>query len=862
MRKALLVLLLVGIVLVAGCMGGTTEKTASGEETGTVSETQKETSTVQESPGEVMQTTTPETTSQPQERTTDIADIGTKAHIRLFNSSGLAGIEVHVDGATWVSNGNAYNTLFDYAPMFYSGGNLYIYQYVDESFSQVYTDGTLEVYPFIVLKMPVNGVEFTFAGPQDSILTVGTDGKLYLIVYDLDERKNWPSDDDKKIVYFYKTKRVESWDLNVKHVAAGSEKNDEYVYYVAWNGNEVYVIGWDYENLLDFTKGEGQKAEAKRFSFDNVRDVLIGKQGIYVLSGGKLYVMNTVDGPDGVEVSAEFDVGENAQLSLDEGGDYDLVSLYDGKTLKLMVFEDGKLDEDYQAEIKLEGYESVYVYLPSSGVEFVALKGNRAYFYTFDFTYRETTLAGYLDLPVKPVWASGYIDGWDVGVITFWGDDGKYYRLFEVLKTSEGESQSGESEGTAGESGGSGTSSGTSGESGGSTSTGTPESGQGTEASFEGQLKNFLENAYTVEGLVYSRDGYNYRGVKITPKTGKLYYFPYGDESVLFLIECDKVIWIVPWDLDFFEGSTDNPRIDPHNTGSVRLILLPARARLYYSVPNDDIAMMVDKSGKLHILAGWEERHSENDVVWETFKGDAVYDFDAEGLSIYPSYWDNHEFIVWKGTELRVYIYDGDTLFHKLKEGINVTVEPKVYTLPERIREVNPYLPDDFIVVLTEGGTYLIPDPLGHYSEDTNVYRIDDRVDLIGAYHYWYLDELLAYSNGQLYGLAPDYSDTERKMTIEKGPYVSISNVVGLYGDNDQDEHFALSTSDGTLMVYQRTWNNQRQAYEFALRKTFYLPAPLVKFTFDYRPEWDWIKVLGLGADGSFYNFEIQGGGS
>lgn len=851
MRKALIALLIVGVVLVAGCMGGTSEKSTGGGQTGTSQQTTAggNQGTTGESPSE-----SGGTVSSPEE-------IGQRGHVELFNENGLKGITVHVDGSSWMSNGNAYNTLFDYAPMFYSGGNLYIYQYSDESFSQVYTDGTLEVYPFIVLKMPVKGVEFTFAGPQDSILTVGADGKLYLVVYDLDERKSWPSEDDRKVVYFYKTKRVESWDLNVKHVAAGSEKDDEYVYYVAWNGNEVYVIGWSSEDLFDYTRGEGQKAEAKRFSFDNVRDVLVGKQGIYVLSGGKLYVINTVDGPEGVKVSAEVDVGENAQLSLDEGSDYDLVSVYDGKTLKLMVFEDGKLDEDYQAEIKLEGYESVYVYLPSSGVEFVALKGNRAYFYTFDFTYHETTLVGYLDLPVKPVWASGHIDGWDVGVIAFWGDDGKYYRLFEVLKTEQtGESQSGESEGTAEESGGSGTSSGTSGESGGSTSTGTSESGQGTEASFEDQLKNFLENAYTVEGLVYAKEGYSYRGIKITPRTGRLYYFPYGYENTLFLLDGDKVIRIVPWDQDFFDGKTDNPNIDPHDTGSVRITLLPAKAKLYYAIPNGDYAVMVDENGKLHVLMGLEW-HSGNDVEWSTFKSDVVYDFDASGVLI-QSFWSNYLFYAWKDNELRIYVYNPDTAYKMWDEGANITVEPRVYSLPDRIREVNPYIADDFIVVLTDEGTYLVPNPVGHYGEDTNIYRIDDRVDLIGAYHYWYLNELLAYSNGKLYGLAPDYSDTEKTMTVEKGSYVSISNVVGLYGDYGGEEFIALSLSDGKLPVYQHTWNDQKRAYEFALRKTFYLPAPLVKFTFDYRPEWDWIKVLGLGADGSFYNFEIQGGGS
>ena len=834
MKRIVLVLVLVAIVLVAGCTGGTTEKPTSST---------SPPSTTQGTTGGSQTTTsgTVETSTGTSGKVTSLEEIAGRGHVELLSGNGV-GIKVYVDGSSWVSNGNAYNTRFDYAPMFYSGGNLYVYQYADESFSYAYEDGTLRAYPFIVLDVPVKGVDFTLGGPSGSILVVSEDGTLHFISYDTDEYQKWP-EDKPKVAYFKKIKVHETWPLGVEKVVAGSDSGDEYVYYVAWSKDRAYVIGMTAEEASKLARGEGSKPKAKEFKFDSIQDVLIGGEGIYVLSGGKLYIINIADGPGGLGITGTVETNAR-QVSLDTGEDYDYVALYNGSAVLVMRVSKGKVKE--KASYPLRGFERVQVYVRSGDVDVTAVKGNEMAFYDVSLGRTNLELIGYVQLPAGAKWFEGSYPYADTTVV-LWDENGNYYKFAANLTA-------GQSGGTtaSNETGTSGTSEG-SGETGTETQTSTPPTPAGSASSLNG----FLENAYTVEGLIYTRDGYSYRGIKITPKLGRLYYFPYGYDSVVFLVYENKVLSIVPWDSDFFDGTTDKPSIDPHDTGAVDLILLPAKARLYYSLPNGDYAVMVDQNGRLHILMGLN-RHVGDDVEWYTFMGDAVYDFNASGI-VAQSFWSSYLVFAWKGSELRVYIYNSDTASKMWNGEANVTVEPRVYSLPGRIWEVNPYIADQFIVVLTDEGTYLIPNPVGYYKDDTNVYRIDDRVDLIGAYHYWYLNELLAYSNGKLYGLAPDYSSG--KVSVEKGPYLDVPNAVGLYGANDQDEFIALSLSDGTLGLYQHAWNDQKQAYEFAFRKNLYLPAPLVRFTFDHRPEWNWTRVLGLGADGSFYNFEVQGAG-
>ncbi|GAB6135503.1 hypothetical protein [Thermococcus prieurii] len=849
MRKALLVLAMVAVVLAAGCMGGTTEKPTSSEG-GTAIATSP--SAAHEATGGSQTTSsgTAETSTGTSGTVTSLEEIASLGHVELFRGNGV-GIKVYVEGSSWVSSGNAYNTRFDYAPMFYSGGNLYVYQYADESFSYAYEDGTLKEYPFIVLAIPVKGVDFTLGGPSGSILVVSDDGTLHFISYDTDEYQKWP-EDKPKIAYFRKIKAHETWKLGVENVVAGSDGSDEYVYYVAWGGNKAYVIGMTAEEALKLARGDGSKPQAREFTFDSgIKDVLIGNDGIYVLSGGKLYIINIADGPGSLGITETVDAAGAGQMSLDTGENYDYLALYNGSTVLVMRVSEGRVKE--KASYPLTGFERVQVYVRSGDIDLTAVKGGEMVFYDVSLGSTSLERMGYVALPAGVKWFEGSYP-YAGATVVLWDENGNYYKFAANLTTGQGGGTSGGSNetGTSETSGGSGTENGS-----GGTETETSTQSTSTPSastSSEGSLKYFLENAYTVEGFVYTRDGHSYRGIKIRPKLGRLYYFPYGYDSVIFLVYGDKVLSIVPWDPDFFDGTTDKPSIDPYDTGAVDLILLPVKARLYYSLPNEDYAAMVDQNGRLHILMGLK-RHVGDEIEWYTFMSDAVYSFNASGI-VAQSFWSNYLVFAWKGSELRVYIYNSDATSEMWNGEANVTVEPRVYSLPGRIREVNPYIADQFVVVLTDEGTYILPNPVGRYKDDTNVYRIDGRVDLIGAYHYWYLDELLAYSNGKLYGLAPDYSNG--KVSVEKGPYTTVPSVVGLYGANDQDEFIALSLGDGTLAVYQHVWNDQKQGYEFAFRKNLYLPAPLVRLTFDYRPDIKWTRILGLGTDGSFYNFEVR----
>jgi len=837
MRKVPLVLVLVAVVLAAGCMGGTTEKPTSSGGTAIAASTSTGGS-------QATSSGTARTSTGTSGKVTSLEEIASLGHVELFNGNGI-GIKVHVDGSSWVSSGNAYNTRFDYAPMFYSGGNLYVYQYADESFSYAYEDGTLKAYPFIVLAIPVKGVDFTLGGPSGSILVVSEDGALHFISYDTDEYQKWP-EDKPKIAYFKKIRAHETWRLGVENVVAGSDGSDEYVYYVAWGKNRAYVIGMTAEEALKLARGEGSKPKAKGFTFDSeIKDVLIGGEGIYVLSGGKLYIINIADGPGSLGITETVEAAGAGQMSLDTGENYDYVALYNGSAVLVMRVSKGRVKG--KAGYPLAGFDRVQVYVRSGDVDVAAVKGEEMVFYDVSLGSAALERMGCVELPAAAKWFEGSYP-YGSATVVLWDENGNYYKFAANLTTGQSGGTSGsptetETSGTETSSGGAGTETSTQ-------STSTPS----TSNNPEGSLKYFLENAYTVEGFVYTREGHSYRGIKITPKLGRLYYFPYGYDSVIFLVYGDKVLSIVPWDSDFFDGTTDKPRIDPHDTGAVDLILLPAKARLYYSLPNEDYAAMVDQSGRLHVLMGLK-RHVGEEIKWYTFMSDAVYSFNASGI-VAQNFWSSYLFFAWRGNELRVYIYDSDTASKMWNGEANITVEPRVYSLPGRIREVNPYIADEFVVVLTDEGTYILPNPVGRYKDDTNVYRIDGRVDLIGAYHYWYLDELLAYSSGRLYGLAPDYSDG--KVSVEKGPYATVPNVVGLYGANDQDEFIALSLSDGTLGVYQHVWNDQKQGYEFAFRKRLYLPAPLVRLTFDYRADIKWTRILGLGTDGSFYNFEVR----
>ncbi|NPA47083.1 MAG: hypothetical protein GXO14_00370, partial [Thermococci archaeon] len=588
--------------------------------------------------------------------------------------------------------------------------------------------------------------------------------------------------------------------------------------------------------------GNAAKPEVRVFKFRSpVKGAFVGHEAIYVLAGGKMWMISALEGETGLKVEGSVDIG-GSQVSLDTGG-IDAFSAYDGETLRVYLIRNASVVNELT--LNLPGFESAQIHVSGTDVSVIAQRGSYLAFY--HPSGGRLVLEGYLRLPVRPVWFNGYVSGH--AYVTLWGSDGVSYMLRGKLSEEMGnQTNSGRTETTStGSSRETVTSTGTTTE----TTTGTS-----TRATMEAELKRFLKDSYSVYGIVYSLNGYDYRGIRLTPKTGRLYYYPYGDDDSVYLVSGRYVLRIAPWDGNFFGGDRNTPVVDPEDQ---TLIVLPAAARLYYSIPNGDNAIMVDSGGKLHVLVGLREVHG-SDISWNVFMSNAVYDFDAEGLGLY-TYGKYVTYIAWRGNELRLYVYDDDEDYEMHTRGANLTVRPRVYRLPGRILEVNPYLDPDFLVIRTDEGTYVLPTPYGHYGNDTNVYRIDGYVRFIGFYSYGGINELIAYSGGRLYTLEADYSEYGKNVTVKKGSFLDVSNVVGVYGASDQDEYVAVSEKDGTLKVYQRVWNSGRGRYEFVLRREFSFKAPFRRFVFDYRPEHGWMRTMGTGSDGSFYIYEVRWNG-
>ncbi len=271
---------------------------------------------------------------------------------------------------------------------------------------------------------------------------------------------------------------------------------------------------------------------------------------------------------------------------------------------------------------------------------------------------------------------------------------------------------------------------------------------------------------------------------------------------------------------------------------------------------------MVDQSRRLHILLGLKRKDEINHVYVYVFKSDAVYNFDADGVSIGPGLYGNRVFIAWKDNELRLYVYSDEQAYKMWDKGANITVEPLVYTLPEKIVRVNPYLDHNynFIVVTTDEGTYLVPNPSGHYSDDRNIYRIFGKNEFVGGVHYWGIGDLIVYSGGKLYKLEADYSESKRKMEVTIESTISVPNVVGLYGeyDHESENNILLSLSDGTLLAYTYKWDDTIKGYTFKQLKTFNLGIPLKAFYSDFRPGNGLLALRGLGSNGHFYLFDAR----
>ncbi|WP_456366243.1 hypothetical protein [Thermococcus sp.] len=390
------------------------------------------------------------------------------------------------------------------------------------------------------------------------------------------------------------------------------------------------------------------------------------------------------------------------------------------------------------------------------------------------------------------------------------------------------------------------------------TSTQSPGPSTGTQTSTSTTTQSASETAqglgetFEVQGLNFTKGDYRYFGLRLTPKKGHLEYFPYGDDGYLYQITGKYVLRIYPYDSDYWSGESSTPEIEMPTPD-----LLPEKPKAFYGVPNGDDYLFAGKDGKLHLLVGYGGETEVNGITVNTFKAHVIYDFDATGVVIDKG---DNEYIAWNGRTMRVYAYTSDEHYEMWDRGEEILVEPHEYRFPSHIIEVNPYLDDDFIVVRTADGLYIVPKPNGRYGDDASVYPVlRTYVKFVGAIHYWGIGSLVAYYEDTLHLLEVDYNHDGHKIQVSVNSPVKVRNVIGMYGPNSQEPYVILSTIDGNLLVYDYVWDDEKENYVFKPVKSYRLGAPLVRFYADYREDWNWIRVLGLSRDGTFYNLEISG---
>ncbi len=826
--RLLVVFAVAFMVAASGCMGGT----GGGTSTQQLGEQTSQTGGYETSTGTQISGSSSTHSTSPGTSAGGIEGLYGLTHVK-YSSDGTKWISVWVDNAQWRSNSPEFHFITPESSWFYSSGHLYAFDYGGETLYRYSKEDNQTPYPWFILKVSYEGVAFHRAGPEGAILVLDGDGKLHLIVYNPDKTEKWPSKEYPRVIYYSDIQQEFSWDTGGSHLAAGWDYDENYIYYVTWGGNKVWMVSFTNSELADLLDGTGEKPKPKAFTFDsNVKGAIVGDHGIYVWAGGKLHAF---DMENGEEVSS-IDVPGDGKYYLDIEPNEDVLCFYDGTKAVILHLTNGELNG--RETVDLPNYDFAG-YDKHGGIIF-GFKGTQVDFYDYDPGFSDLEYRGSLNLPATAKTGHAYISTEGDAYAYFWGTDGRYYAVNGELKE---EGPAGSSTGTSSESETETQTSSSSTETQTTTSTTTP-GGSGSE--------NVLQDPLEVEGINFTRGDYKYFGIKVVPKEGYLMYFPYGDESYLYQLIGRYVFRIYPWPYDYWNGYSSEPELEVPTPG-----LLPEEPKAFYGVPNGDNYLLAGKDGKLHILVGYGDEAEVNGITVDTFKTHVAYDFDADAVVIDKNH---YEYIAWKGNMLRVYAYTYEEHHAMWDEGKEIRVSPAVYELPESIVEVNPYLDDDFLVVRTEGGLYLIPKPNGRYGEDTHIYRvINGYVKFVGAIHYWGIGALIVYKDGAVYHLDIEYDQKEHSMKLTIGAKVEIPNVVGLYGPDSQEPYFVVSTSDGKLLIYDYVWDDTKRTYVFKLAKSYDLDFPLVKFYTDYRPEWKWIRIVGIDQDGTFYIIEISG---
>ncbi|WP_457741923.1 hypothetical protein [Thermococcus sp.] len=843
-RTYLIVALLVFVVLTAGCTGNT----------GTTS-TQGRTASENPTQGSV------ETTSS------QSGGAGSSTGNSGGSVSGIADLlkGVVAKGFSVSENGYSYRAIKITVP---AGKFLYYpyYHYNDEAFL-LWSKYVLIYSPYDgkylsgesakpeleldgVMVLPAE-VKLFYPNPEDDYhLMIGTDGKLRIVEYsDTVDVNGLDTSADA-----YETLAEYDFDANGLLITGEYDENDEFHYeFVAWKGNELRIYPYT-EDQLD-SKEKVQPVVYRLPS--EIKDVpLYESDVLYVSTEGGFYI---VPKPFSGYSKKAYKVSSSGLFApvIEWNGDFAVYGNGKLEWIRTGLGEDG-IYLTKKAEARASGIVSLYgPYMTGNGVLLASFNDGKVGIYgiyssTYGSDEDKIEAIGWLNLkvPLKGL-AGDYNPDADRIELIGLGSDGSLYVL------------SGTPARGAPPAGGTGGATGTQTETSTSTQTQTSTTETSTQSPTETQtstpgkseLKAFYENGLVASGISFTKDGYSYTGIKVQAKIGKLYYFPYGDDSYLYAVWSNYLRRPYPWNAysDYRDGEK------PMVSGGL-LEELPGVPKVIYEIPNGDQAIMVDEKGKLHILLGLKDKTIDGMDV-STFKSDVAYDFDADGVSIGSGGIGGGKiFIAWKGSELRLYAYSGDDVYVMLDEGKEIRVEPIVYNLPSKILEVNPHLDNDFIVIRAEDGVYIVANPRGHYKEDRNVYRVFGSAQFVGAHGYWGIDDLLVYANGKLYVLDCEYNEDSKTVDVTVKDSVSIPNVVGLYGEYDGNENnILLSLSDGTLVAYSYGWDDAKGDYAFKHLMDFHLGVPLAKFHTDYRPDDKWIQIMGIGTDGAFYIFEVQG---
>ncbi|WP_052320075.1 hypothetical protein [Pyrococcus abyssi] len=657
------------IVTISGCIGEV--------EIGKVSPTPEESSQtpIEEKTPQEQEVAESTPSPQPEVKEGEIYDL---THIEYSpESAGLIWISLWIDNPRWKS------TLPDFISKqpgnvwFYSSGKLFAFEYGDETLYDYVKEGSKGHYPWTIAKLPYDAVGISWGGPEGSVVVLDSEGNLHLIVYDNENVEYWPSEENAKFVYLDKVKREFSWKVGGQNLVAGWDYDGNHIYYIAWGGNEVWIVSFTGDEIFNLIDGTGKKPTPTKLTFNSqVKDVMIGYHGFYVWEGDKLHIFGISTG----EESSTIEVPRNGNYYIDIGEGEDVVTIYDGEKAIIVHVSNGEVES--KEVIKLPGYSFVgYTKTDDYSIIF-AFKENKVEFYSYDPSITLVEYEGSLELPAKVEVGKGeYFKGKGVGYIYFWGADGKYYIVVgSIVKETTGESAETE----------------------------VRETQTSTQGDTESEIEVILSN-FNIE---YTRIGELW-GAKVHLKKAPDYknindwlqiraYEPAGLPG-LYLAYGNYLVEITSGLKTIVEKK------EPLNNYKVLryIYVLPTTPRDFtigfYSSYN---IFMAGKDGRLYLLYDHSLNEYEDGVKYVTYGKYLSWDIDADGVNYMRGYRDsNLHLLAWKDNRAYILTYTSDQFFEAEKKGLP-KVEPVVLTLPERIVAIYD-IGRGRALIRTEGGIYL-----------------------------------------------------------------------------------------------------------------------------------------------------------